>query len=176
MAIDAYVIFEGPGAGAIAIEGETQDDEMAKKKAFEITTFSMGAENTMDIGSMRGGSGAGRVKFKEFQIEKKSDRGSPGLFLACCNGGIYKTVTLILRRSGGASGKSGVIFLTFTMKLVAIKEISWEGNDEECKESIQMEYGAVEINYTMMDTTGAMGKTLTEKWSRIKNTRDLAVE
>lgn len=32
MSIDAYVIFEGPGAGAIAIEGETQDDEMAKKR------------------------------------------------------------------------------------------------------------------------------------------------
>ena len=176
MAIDAYVVFEGAGAGAINIEGETQDQDMHAKKAFEIATFSMGAENTMDIGSMRGGSGAGRVKFKEFNIEKKTDRGSPGLFLACCNGGIYETVTLYLRRSGGDSDASGVIFLTFIMKLVAIKEISWEGNDEECKESIQMEFGAVKVAYTMMDTEGKMGTVLDESWSRITNRRDLTVK
>ena len=175
MAIDAYVTFEQPGAGAIKIEGESTDDAMAELKAFEILSFSMGAENFLDIGSMRGGSGAGRVKFKDFTIEKKTDQGSPGLFLACCNGGIYGLVRLMLRRSGGDTEASGVPFLQFTMKLVAVRDINWEGDDDNCKETVIFEFGAVQVEYTKMDKTGKMGTTLTEMWSRIKNARTLEV-
>lgn len=175
MAIDAYVVFKEPGAGAIEIKGETTDKTMSKKDAFEILSFSMGAENFLDIGSMRGGSGAGRVKFKDFTIEKKTDRGSPGLFLAVCNGGIYGHVELILRRSGGQNDVTGVPFLQFTMKLVAVRDIQWEGDDDNCKETVIFEFGAVQIDYTKMDETGKMGETKSEMWSRIHNSRSLSV-
>jgi type VI secretion system secreted protein Hcp len=65
MAFNAFLIFGGAAQnGAVAIEGETQDEEMAKQKAFEIDSFNFGVENTLNIGSKSGGAGAGKVTFK----------------------------------------------------------------------------------------------------------------
>ena len=39
------------------IPGETQDETYAEKKAFEIISFELGAENNINIGSISGGGG-----------------------------------------------------------------------------------------------------------------------
>ena len=61
------------------IAGETQDEYYQKEhKAFEVLSFELGAENTINIGSISGGGGAGKATFKEFNITKKTDTASCG--------------------------------------------------------------------------------------------------
>ncbi len=177
MAFDAFLIFGEPGPGAVKIEGETQDEEMKKKKAFEIEEFEFGVENTLNIGSKSGGAGAGKVAFKEFSISKTTDNGSAGLFRTCCSGGHYNDVELILRRSGGDREKSGTAFLIYKFKLVAVKDITWSGSggDDVPSESVIFEFGAIQIEYTKQKSDGSSDGTDTQKWSRVKNSNVFAV-
>lgn len=41
------------------VKGETSDKDMKDKGAFELTSFELGAENNIDIGSLSSGGGAG---------------------------------------------------------------------------------------------------------------------
>ncbi len=122
MAFDAFIVFSGSGVGAKDIEGETLDDEMSKKKAFEVMEFNFDVENTLNIGSASGGAGAGKVQFNEFIVKKRTDKASPFLFLHCCNGGVFNDVYLLLRKSGVDVAKSGGNYLKFSFKLVAVKK------------------------------------------------------
>src|SRR3546814_12483117 len=107
MSFDAFLIFENPGSGGIAITGETMDEDMKKKKAFEIKQFSFGVTNTVNIGSQSGGAGAGKATFVDFTDQTNPDSVSPGLIITRCTGGPYGDVTLILRRSGGNRSQPG---------------------------------------------------------------------
>ncbi len=171
MAFDAFLIFKNPGAGAKAIEGETRDKDMSKEKAFEIDEFDFGCENTLNIGSKSGGAGSGKVTFKEFTVGKQTDNGSANLFLACCNGGHYGDVELILRKAGGDASASGIPYLKFSFKLVAVKDITWSGSDgdEACKETVIFEYGAIKVEYFPQKPDGSVGAPKTQMWSRILN-------
>src|SRR3546814_14928559 len=106
MSFDAFLIFENPGAGGIAITGETMDEDMKKKKAFEIKQFSFGVTNTVNIGSQSGGAGAAQATFEDFPVYKNTDSGSPCLFRTCSRGGHYGVVLPFRRRSGGARSKA----------------------------------------------------------------------
>ena len=112
MSFDAFMYV--PGENKLA--GETQDDDMSKEKAFEILSFEIGAENNINIGSISAGGGAGKATFKELIITKKTDTASCGLFSKLCEGGHLDDVHIVLRRSGGAAGKSGVTFLQFVLR------------------------------------------------------------
>lgn len=141
MAFDAFIVFTGAGVGAKDIEGETLDDEMSKKKAFEVSEFNFDVENTLNIGSASGGAGAGKVQFNEFIVKKRTDKASPFLFLHCCNGGVFNDVYLLLRKSGVDVSKSGGNYLKFSFKLVAVKKIGWSGTSGEdvCEEEVTFE-------------------------------------
>ena len=78
MAVDAFIWFESPGVGD-KIDGETTDDVYSKtpSKSFEIKDFTFGCENPTTIGSATGGAGAGKIKFKEFNIKIPSNKASP---------------------------------------------------------------------------------------------------
>jgi len=100
------------------VKGETQDDEFSKKGAFEILSFEIGAENNINIGSISGGGGAGKATFKEFNVSKKTDTASAGLFLKLCEGKHFDDAHVVLRRSGGSDNASGAVFLQFAFKLL----------------------------------------------------------
>ncbi len=171
MAFDAFIVFTGAGVGAKDIEGETLDDEMSKKKAFEVSEFNFDVENTLNIGSASGGAGAGKVQFNEFIVKKRTDKASPFLFLHCCNGGVFNDVYLLLRKSGVDVAKSGGNYLKFSFKLVAVKKIGWSGasGDDVCEEEVTFEYGAIKLQYWWQDETGKLDGPKETEWSRIKN-------
>ncbi|MBC2836435.1 Hcp family type VI secretion system effector [Paragemmobacter straminiformis] len=152
--------------------GETQDDFMSKLGAFEIISFELGAENTINIGSMSSGGGAGKATFKEFTITKKTDTASTALFGALCLGTHFDDVVVELRRSGTAS-RTDQLFMRFTMKMVLVQDISWSGSDGDdvCEETVIMQYGAIKIEYIPQKKDGAhdMGKKSETKWNRVRN-------
>jgi type VI secretion system secreted protein Hcp len=155
------------------MQGETQDKDYSGKKAFEILSFELGAENTINIGSVTGGGGAGKATFKEFTVTKKTDSCSTQLFNALVTGLHFGDVIVELRRSGAAikTMRSGGIFMKFDMRLVMVQDISWSGSDGDdvCEETVIFQYGAIKITYTPQGADGK-DKTKTEAlWSRVKN-------
>lgn len=174
MAFDTFVYF--PGSESL-VPGETQDDAMAANKAFEAISFELGAENSINIGSISSGGGTGKATFKEFTLSKYTDTASCGLFANLCEGKHFPDCVVELRRSGGAPGTSGVTFLKFEMKLVMVQEISWSGSsgDDPCEESVTLQFGAIQITYFQQDKTGKMSQKSQTKFSRVLNKADFAV-
>ncbi|MEM7668083.1 MAG: type VI secretion system tube protein Hcp [Pseudomonadota bacterium] len=125
MSFDAFLYFPKDKSD---VTGETNDDSMVDKGAFELISFEFGAENNINIGSISSGGGAGKATFKEFNVTKKTDTGSCGLFNALCTGKHFEEAIIELRRSGGGS-ISGTTFLKFHFLLVMVQDISWSGSD-----------------------------------------------
>src|SRR3546814_13587821 len=108
MSFDAFLIFENPGSGGIAITGETMDEDMKKKKAFEIKKFSFGVKNTVNIGSQSGGAGAGKATLHDFSVQKNHDSGSPGTVRNLRRGGPSGRRTTTTAPWGGGVGRAEV--------------------------------------------------------------------
>jgi type VI secretion system secreted protein Hcp len=161
------------------IPGETQDVEMKKKKAFEVLSFELGAENTINIGSISAGGGAGKAAFKEFTITKKTDSASPGLFFCLVTGNHFGDLVIDLRRTGGSANLKDEknIFLRFTFKLVMVQDISWSGSDGDdiCEETVIFQYGAMQVDYRPQNVDGSHGEKVSVQWSRVKNEPSLDV-
>lgn len=170
MAFDAFCFTE---SNKKEMMGETQDQDYADKKAFEILSFELGAENTLNIGSVTGGGGAGKATFKEFTVTKKTDTSSPQLFEALATGLHFDNMTIDLRRSGATTKtqRSGGVFMKFEMFLVMVQDISWSGSDGDdvCEETVIFQFGAIKITYTPQDKQGKDGTKVQTMWSRVKN-------
>jgi type VI secretion system secreted protein Hcp len=177
MAFDAFCYSV---AGKEKIPGETQDEDMGKLKAFEILSFDLGVENTINIGSITGGGAAGKAVFKEMTITKKTDTASTGLFHCLCTGEHFDDLVIELRRAAGSSAgnKSGKTFMKFDMRLVMVQDMNWTGSDGDdvCEETVILQFGAIQIHYFAQNAKGEMEKTPKEaKWSRVKNNASLLV-
>lgn len=180
MSFDAFCYSKSAmGEAEHQLKGETQDDTYAKLGAFEVLSFELGAENTINIGSISAGGGAGKATFKEFTITKKTDTASVQLFHALVTGKHYPDLIIELRRSGGSDNVSGAVFMKFDFRMVMVQDISWSGSDGDdiCEETVIFQYGAIEITYTPQNSkTGLMdGTKRVARWSRVKNKAALEV-
>lgn len=175
MAFDAYMWLEGNQGKAPKIAGETTDAEFSKKGAFEIESFSVGASNPSTIGSGGGGAGGGKVSISSFNIMKKTDKSSPDLFLACCNGGHYDKAHVVLRKAGGG----GQPYLKYDFYMVFVDSVQWSGSsggDDLPTESVSFSFGAASVNYNPQEATGAPGAPIEKQWSLVKNEPSIAVK
>lgn len=184
MAFDTYMQFL-QADGSTYLKGESQvqvssdtplGTDIQQGNVFEIDDFSFDIEQALNIGSQSSGIGAGKVTFNPFQVTRKTDRASPTLFQMCCAGHHFKTVSLYLRRAGGAATgstmASGTTFLRFDFALCGVKTISWSGSDgdEACKEEVTFEYGALKVQYVQQGADGKpMGSVVPGSWNRVYN-------
>ena len=180
MAITAYVWFQQYGGSYLASESQIDFSRDPQQSAvlyppnghiFEVEDYSFDIEQTLNIGSQSSGAGAGKVTFNPFRITRKMDKASPVLFQMACSGTAFQAVTLVLRKSAGASS-TGVAFLKFTFKLVAVKTISYTGPDQSPKEFVTFEYGGLVIEYWQQNADGSMGMKVADGWNRVKNILD----
>lgn len=196
MAFDAYMTFQDASGNYLKGESQMQlvasasglDAGLVQGQIFEISDFSFDIEQILNIGSATSGAGAGKVTFNPYSITRFTDRASPIFFQSCCSGQHFQQVTLYLRRAGGASGnvtsntspgtaQSGLTFLRFDFRLVAIKTINWSGSDgdESPKEEVTFEYGALQIQYQQQSQTGAaLGGASQAAWNQIYNNNNFS--
>jgi type VI secretion system secreted protein Hcp len=201
MAIDGYMFFKGydnlylasesqvsltKGQGDLpeivnpfisAVGGSTNASQAGGGKAsglFEIEDYSFDIEQILNIGSASSGAGAGKITFNPFSITRKIDRASPIFFQMACSGKSFQTVGLGLRKSAGNKA-SGVMFLAFTFKLVAVKTVSWAHDDEAPKETVTFEYGGLAIQYAIQAPGGELTTVIPGGWNRVKNIQDESV-
>jgi type VI secretion system secreted protein Hcp len=178
MAYDIYMHFDGAGKLGGTIEGETSDTEMEAKKAFEIYSFSLGSSNPVSIGSAVKGLSAGKVSISSFNVMKQTDKSSPSLFAACCNGDHFPKAIVTLRRSGTDAKAAGKAFMTYEFQEVMVESVQWSGSsggDSVPTESVSFAFGSVTISYMPTDTTGALGDAIIQSWSLVKNEASAAV-
>jgi len=194
MAIDSYMFFQkynGSAAGdflpsesqvELVSTGAKDNGDMIGpfKKAFdakfqnnrcglfEVEDYSFDIEQALNIGSQSSGAGAGKVTFNPFSITRKIDCASPQFFQMACSGTPFHTVGLGLRKSAGGD-VSGLLFLMFTFKLVAVKTISWAHDDESPKETVTFEYGGLNVMYTQQKPDGSVYAPDAGGWNRVKN-------
>lgn len=172
MAFDCYMFFEEPGGGAVLPEGETTDNEFKEKKAFEIYSFSWGANNPVSIGSGSGGASSGKVAHSSFNVMKRFDKATPKLLQTLSSGGHFGKATVIMRKSGQDKAKAGEGFISFEFKKVfveSVQESGSSGGDDVPTESVSFVYGAVKMEYKPQNKDGSLGTAVPYTWSLIKN-------
>ena len=155
MAFDTYLKIEGVTGEATAKGAESQ---------MEIYSFSWGASNPTTVGSGTTGLSAGKVSVSSFNIMKKSDKASPELFMACCNGKHFDKATVQMRK---ATGDAQGVFLKYTFTDVMIESVQWSGSsggDDTPTESVSLAFAKVEIEYQQQDAKGAVGKPVRASW------------
>lgn len=170
MAYDVFMYFTGKGKLGTEIIGETQDTDMTAKKAFEIDSYSFGANNPATIGSQSGGAGAGKVAMTTFNVMKRADQASTSLLKACCVGDHFPEATVVLRKSGSGKGNENT-FVTYTFKKVFVEDIHWTGNrgEEVPIESVRFAFGSVKVEYKKQDKDGKLAPAGEMMYSLVKN-------
>lgn len=190
MAVDGYMYFQGydnsdlpnkllPSESTVDTADSKEvlfttmgfKDAADKQSLFEIEDFSFDIEQTLNIGSGSTGSGAGRVSFNPFSINRKIDKSSSKLFEMACSGTPFKQVALGLRKAGGGP-TSGRIYLVFLFKLVAVKTIAWSYDDESPKEAMTFSYGGLQIRYAPQKSDGTLAEPIAGGWNLVKNVKD----
>jgi len=180
MAIDAYMWFQTYDGKFLDSESQVDLSHDPQKTAlgyppngniFEIEDFSFDVEQTLNIGSQSSGAGAGKITFNPFTITRKTDRSSPLLFQMACSGTPFQSVCLVLRKSAGGTA-SGIGFLRFTFKLVAVKTIAWAHDTAVPKETLTFEYGGMVMEYWPQLPNGSLGPRVVDGWNRVKNIAD----
>jgi len=189
MAVDGYMFFQEYSGTYLKSESQVDlgnnnevlckqfkfQDVGGQQGLFEIEDFSFDIEQTLNIGSQSTGAGAGKVTFNPFSITRKIDRSSPVFFEKACSGTPFQNVTLGLRKSSG--GKvSGLMYLVFNFKLVAVKTISWSYDDESPKETITYEYGGLQVFYAQQKPDGTFNAPIPGGWNRVKNVADTTAD
>lgn len=163
MAFDTFLKING-------VEGEAMHSKHANE--IEIYSFSWGASNPTTVGSGTGGLSAGKVSVSSFNIMKKTDKTSPVLFNACCNGKHFDDAIVTMNKASGDAGQAP--FLTYTFTDVMIESIQWSGStggDDTPTESVSMAFAKVEIEYQQQDAKGAVGKPVLGSWDLQKVTK-----
>lgn len=191
MAIDAYMYFMDYDKNFLASESQVELTKTVEQEnvispfikaagqkskdggcgLFEVEDYSFDIEQVLNIGSQSSGAGAGKVAFNPFSFSRKIDCASSHFFQKACSGTPFAQVGLGLRKGSGGSA-SGAMFLAFTFKLVAVKTVAWAHDDESPKETVTIEYGALNIQYCQQKPNGSMCAIQYGGWNRVKNIAD----
>lgn len=163
MAFDTFLKIKG-------VDGEAMQANHAKE--IEIYSFSWGASNPTTVGSGTGGLSAGKVSVSSFSVMKKTDKTSPVLFNACCNGKHFDDAVVTMNKASGDAGQAP--FLKYTFTDVMIESIQWSGSsggDDTPTESLSLAFAKVEIEYQEQNAKGAVGKPVLASWDLQKVTK-----
>lgn len=183
MPVDSYMLFRPYNKPYI--ESESQVDFGSAKvsgdlgqefidnprSCFEVTTFSFDVEQTINMSSQSSGAGAGKIQFNPFKVSRKIDKASSIMFQMACRGTTFDFVRLGFRKASGTEA-SGLFYLRFDFKLVALKTISWSHDDESPTEDLEFEYGGLKLSYMIQNPDGSMKVTNPVGWNKIQNKED----
>jgi type VI secretion system secreted protein Hcp len=148
--------------------GETTDQTNAgTTKAFELTSFSLGAVNTVSIGSATSGAGAGKTSFQTFQFVKPLDKYSALLFKELSTGTHFASVEIVVRKPG-PNGMANP-FVQYVLSTVYITNIHWDGASGHATETVQGVFGAIQFVLYGQSNSGQSTPTSQGGWSQVTN-------
>jgi len=157
MSYDCFIKLAG-------VEGESK--AAGYENSIEVFSFSFGASNPVSR-TGAGGLGAGKVDISAVNFMKKTDKSTPKLFQACCDGQHFDKCSLTMRKAGGKQ----VEFFELALKKVYIESYQVSGSgggDDTPSESISMAFESLEVNYWPQDAAGGKGGLIAAGWDITK--------
>ena len=176
MPVDIFVTLHRP-----FVPGAAQSLATASDITFEAKSFTWGVDNLSSIGASPAGASAGKAKFSEATLTKLADASaSPLLFQLLTTGGHFDTVTVELRKAGGAPGAGGPNQPASTSNsqhtvFVTHLDQSVTGGDESLQEVVHLAYGSAQLTINSTDPTGKMLAGKPVSWNQVTNNDSLAI-
>jgi type VI protein secretion system component Hcp len=93
------------------------------------------------------------------------------LFQNCALGTPFARVDLLVVMNAGKAKPT--VFLQCTMKLTAVKSVSYADGDAAPTEHVTFEYGGLQIRYAAQRPDGQLGTVSVSGWNRERNVVDL---
>ena len=158
MAADMFLNING-------VKGEAEDakeNNPNHSNEIDVLSWSWGMGNN---GSAGAGSKKvdGKVNVQEIEVTKYVDTASPKLMLGCCNGTIYDTALLTVR-------KPGLEYLKIKMDNVFISAISTGGcGEDSLTETVSLNFLKVNLLYYPQTDKGAAGTPVPFGWDIAAN-------
>ncbi len=125
-----------------------------------VTAVEFVLENSIDLGSISGGGGAGKVRQKTFKFKKEAGVSTSSFFDSIVKGTVYDTV--LFKYYDAAD----VLFYIIEFEKVLIAEMSWLS--PECPSCIQLEH-LVSIGFGKISTEDKINN-IKKSWNFISNT------
>ncbi len=176
MPVDIFVTLHHPSA-----QGPAQSLATTSDITFEAKSFTWGADNLTSIGAAPVGAGAGKAKFSEATLTKLADASaSPLLFQLLTTGGHFDTVTVELRKAGGApeaGGPNQPASTRISLHAVFVTHLdqSVTEGDESLQEVVHLAYGSVQLTINSTDPTGKMLAGKPVSWNQVTNNDNLVI-
>ncbi|MCU0797386.1 MAG: type VI secretion system tube protein Hcp [Akkermansiaceae bacterium] len=150
--------------------GGTENAVYKPKKAAEVISFELGYENTVNIGSISGGGGAGRAEFGPLGINFIGEPGLvPKLFEKLVTGEHYGELVIEEVANGEVVGRT-------SMKLCMISNLRMTGvQGDRAVYTAEIQYGAVKIETFKLKPDGSTEAAGEFSWSRVLNNNTYSV-
>lgn len=152
---------------AMPVGEATNPTKAGATKAFELTSFSLGAMKTVSIGSATGGAGTGKVSFQAFQFVKPLDKYSAQLFQDLSSGTHLATVEIVVRKPGPAGMANPLV--QYVLKTVFLTSIHWDGASSHATETVQGEFGSIQFVLYGQTQSGQPTPSSQGGWSQLTN-------
>ncbi|HEY1057124.1 MAG TPA: type VI secretion system tube protein Hcp [Limnobacter sp.] len=142
MAVDMFLKIKG-------VDGESVDKVHAKE--IDILSWSWGMSQSGTTHTARGG-GAGKVSVQDLSITKYTDKSTPNLIKACCNGKHFEEAVLTVRKAG----EQPLEYIILTMKDVLVTAVSegGSGGDDRLTENITLNFAEFSYVYVPQKRDG----------------------
>ncbi|WP_309400287.1 type VI secretion system tube protein Hcp [Cerasicoccus maritimus] len=161
------------------IDGNVQDDTLDDKKAFEILSFALIAENQADLVETLNSVGdATNVRFEKLTllIEAEGDLFT-GFLKSLAQGKRFDEFIIEGRRDGGGTANN-VTFIKLYFKPVLISSVELEGTQgDRGVFRVVLDYGAIKVEGFKIDPATGVATLANEAlWSRVNNDTEYAVD
>lgn len=154
--------------GKLTPVGETTiQNQATKTKQFELSSFSLGAMNSLSIGSAATGAGAGKVSFEKFQFVTPLDKYSAELFQVLAAGSHLASVEIVVREPGANGMEAPVV--QYMLMTVFFTDFHVSGDANKATETIQGEFGAIQFVLYGQSNNGTTSVSSAGGWSQVTN-------
>jgi type VI secretion system secreted protein Hcp len=146
----------------------TVQNQATKTKAFDLSSFSLGATNSQSIGGATTGAGAGKVSFEKFQFVTPLDKYSAELFQDLAAGSHLTSVEIVIRKPGPNGMEPPVV--QYVLKTVFFTDFHVSGDASRATETVQGEFGAIQfVLYGQNNNNGQSTVSSAGGWSQVSN-------
>jgi type VI secretion system secreted protein Hcp len=154
MAVDIFMVIS-------TIKGESTDSQFPK--SIQVGSWNWGMTQSGNTHNNTG-SGAGKVSVGDLSFAKAVDSTSPTLAQACCNGTVFDSATLSMRKAGGTKP---LPYLVITLKniLIANLQLGTSSSDDQQMETVTLNFGEFTYEYTSQASAGGSGATVSISWN-----------
>jgi type VI protein secretion system component Hcp len=147
--------------------GETTQTNAGGTKAFDLSSFTLDAQNSLAIGSATAGAGAGKVSFQGFSFTKPLDKYSAQLFQDLASGTRIASVEIIVRKPADNGMDDPIV--QYLLKNVGLTNIHISGASKNATETIQGAFQAISFVLYGQNSNGTTPVTSTGGWSQVTN-------